>query len=188
MNLTELPPDGALTREMIRETGEEYSIKERLTARIHGLGRLKLKKGPPALMKLYEDENNTIRTHFDWTKNGSVIRMRLLRKQLALTLADEEIESITLTKKPDNVNPIPFGPFWVLHKLGTPVSIARRFKIRWHEYTFGPVFVELAIKDQPTLVFEMEGEKWSDCLVTFRMPKVLSKLTIVDERKIRVTG
>ena len=107
MKLFELPFDGQLTREMVRDYGEPLGIEERLNTRNYGLGRLILREGNSALLKFYSDENNSVRTHLDWTKNGAVIGMRTLRKQYALGLTDQEIERIVITKTTDYVNPIP---------------------------------------------------------------------------------
>lgn len=182
MKLSELPDDGELTREMIRDYGEALTFKEKLAQKNYGLGRLSLRDGHPALVKFYLEENNSIRTHFEWTKKGAVIRMRSLRKQYALGLTDDEIERITITKRADYVNPIPLMPFWILLKLGVATTIARRFKIRYSEFRHGPIIIDFALNDQPKLVYETRGEAWSHCLSTFGIEKTQGKVTIVDHR------
>ncbi|MBI3220168.1 MAG: hypothetical protein HYZ44_11705 [Bacteroidetes bacterium] len=182
MKIAKLTAEGELTQEMIREFGDEFTIQERMAKKIYGLGHLRLKEGNASLMEFYQQENNTIKTHFDWTKKGAIIRMRTMKKLYAFGLRDDQIELITLTKYPDFIYAIPLLPFWILLKLKVRLSIAKWFRSRGDKLIYGPAIIQLSLFDHPTLTFQLEGSLWKDCVSTFGMDRVKEKLTVVDKR------
>jgi hypothetical protein len=182
MKVFELPTDGKLTREMVRDYGDAFTIQERLENKNYGLGHLRLKNAHKSILKLYEQENNTIKTHFEWTKNGAVIRMRTITKLYAIGITDNQIAFVTLTKAPDYVYAIPLLPFWILLKLGVKLSIAKWFKLRGDTLIYGPCLIQLSLTDSQMLTYQLDGSLWNDCLSTFKIDKIKERLKIVDER------
>jgi hypothetical protein len=185
MNLFELSTDGELTRDMIREYGEVLTFKERILDKNYGLAHLKLQQGPKEMMAFYEQENNTIRTHFDWVKKGAIIRMRTMRNIYAIGLRDDQIENIIITKKPDYIYAMPLFPFWILLKLGTPISIAKWFMIDNDKFNTGPAYIEINLTDNQKLIYELEGGLWAGCLATFGIKRIKQKVNVIDERKFK---
>jgi hypothetical protein len=183
MKVFELTVDGKLTRELIREVGDTMTVKERIKAKSYGLGHLKFKDGNSILARLYERENNTIKTHFDWTANGAVIRMRTMKRIYAVGLKDEQIGNIELTKTKDYVFAIPLTPFWTLMKLGVNPSIARWFAIRPERFSYGPAYIDISLTDDKKLIYEIQGDMWSDCLSTFGTKRIAEKVKVVDRRR-----
>lgn len=182
MKVFKLDSNGELTREMVREYGSELSLKERVAAKSYGIGHLRLKEGHEAVMRFYNQENNTIKTHFDWTKKGAVIRMRTSRDIYAIGLTDEQITKIELIKKPDYIYAIPFTPFWVLLKLGVKVSTAKMFRTSPEKFNYGPIIIRFNLTDEGNLVYEQPGDLWRDCLSTFGVKRLAEKVIILDER------
>jgi hypothetical protein len=125
MRVFELTSDGQLTKHITDEVGEEYSIFERLKNNFFGIGQLRYTSGNSILDEFYDRHNHTIKTHFDWTKKGAVLRIRTMANIYAIGLNDKGFREIRLTKNPDNIYAVPFMPFWILLKLGTPISIAK---------------------------------------------------------------
>ncbi len=167
---------------MIREYGEAFTIQERLAIKNFGLGHLRLIDGHKSILKLYEQENSTIKTHFEWTKKGAVIRMRTMKKLFAIGLKDEQIESATLTKVSDYIYAVPFFPFWILLMLGVRLSIAKWFRLRGDKITVGPGQIHLSLTDNKILTYQQDGNLWKDCLSTFKIEKIKDRIKIVDER------
>ena len=182
MKIFELTADGQLTRDMIREYGEPFTVQERLTNKNFGLGHLKLKNGHESILKFYEQENNTIRTHFEWTKKGAVIRMRTLKKLFAIGLKDEQIEFITLIKAPDYIYATPLQPFWILLKLGVRISVAKWFRLGRDKIIYGPALIQLSLTDKQMLTYQVEGSLWNDCLSTFNLERIKGLLKIEEHR------
>src|SRR5687768_3404506 len=167
MKVFELTADGKLTREMIREYGDAFTIKKRLINKNFGLGHLRLRDGNNSILKFYEQESNTTKTHFEWTKKGAVIRMRTMKKLFAIGLKDEQIQFITLTKAPDYIYAVPLFPFWILLKLGVRLSIAKWFRLRGDKLIYGPGLIQLRLTDNQMLTYQQDGSLWKDCLSTF---------------------
>jgi hypothetical protein len=162
MRVFELDIDGRLTREMIREFGDTLTVKERIKIRSYGLGHLRLKDGNKLLSTLYDQENNSIKTHFDWTSKGAVIRMRTMKKIYAVGLKDEQIKNVELTKTKDYIYAIPLTPFWTLMKLGVRPSIAKWFAIRPEKFRFGPIFIDLNLTDNDKKKKQKQPHKSSE--------------------------
>ncbi|MBL7849836.1 MAG: hypothetical protein JNN04_02960, partial [Cyclobacteriaceae bacterium] len=137
MRVFELNADGQLTRDIIDEVGDEYSISERIKNRIFGVGHLRYASGNSILDEFYDRHNQTIKTHFDWTKKGAVVRVRTMANLYAIGLPDKGFRKIKLTKNPDYIYASPFMPFWILLKLGTPIRIAKWFRIRGDKFDEG---------------------------------------------------
>lgn len=182
MRIFELEVEGRLTREMIREFGDTLTMNERIKLGSYGLGHLRLKDGSALLLTLYEQENHTIKTHFDWTAKGAVIRMRTFKKIYAIGIKDEQIKNVGLTKTEDYIYAIPFTPFWFLMKWGVRPSIAKWFAIRPEKFQFGPVFIDLNLHDYSQLKYEVPGDLWSDSLSTFGRDKIRDRISVVDRR------
>jgi hypothetical protein len=183
MKVFELTFDGEMTRDAIREFGDMLTVKERIKTKSYGLGHLRFKDGTKLLTTLYEQENNTIKTHFDWTAKGAIIRMRTMRKIYAVGLKDEQIQNIGLTKKEDYIYAIPLTPFWTLMKFGVRPSVAKWFAIRPEKFRFGPIYIEINLTDKEKLMYELPGDLWADSLSTFGTNKIRDKVKIVDERR-----
>jgi len=183
MRVFELTFDGELTRDVIREVGSPLTVKDRIKAKSYGLGHLRLQEGNKLLTSLYEQENNTIKTHFDWTANGAVIRMRTMQKMYAVGLKDEKIHSIVLTKTEDYIKAIPFSPFWTLMKLGVKPATAKWFAMRPERFHFGPIHIDISLADNEKLIYEVPGDLWSDCLSTFGTKRIKERVKLVDKRR-----
>jgi hypothetical protein len=108
--------------------------------------------------------------------------MRTMKKLFAIGLKDEQIELVTLTRKPDYIDAIPFFPFWILLKLGVRLSIAKWFRLRGDRLIYGPALIQLRLTENQLLTYEQDGSLWADCLSTFRIDKVKDRIRIVDER------
>ena len=181
MRIFELKSDGQLTRDVIDEVGNEYTISERLKNKFFGIGQLRYTSGNSILDDFYDRHNHTIKTHFDWTKTGAVIRIRTMANLYAIGLNNTGFKKIKLTKNPDYIYAVPFMPFWILLKLGTPFKIAKWFRIRPDRFDKGKC--EIAIEHGDSVMkFELTGELWSDCLTTFKIERVEVILTIEDKR------
>jgi hypothetical protein len=111
MKVYELKSAGQLTRDLVNEVGDEYSISERLKNKIFGVGQLRYTSGNPILDEFYDRHNQTIKTHFDWTKKGAVIRIRTMANIYAIGLNDKGFKKVKLIKSPDYIYAIPFLPF-----------------------------------------------------------------------------
>lgn len=183
MKVLELTFDGKLSREDIRKYGDVLTASERIKHKSYGLGHLRLKEGNKILTALYDQENNTIKTHFDWTTNGAIIRMRTMKGIYAIGVSDEQIQHILLTKEDDDIYAIPFSPFWALMKLGVRPSMARWFAIRPESFRYGPISIELILTDGEKLVYEATGDLWSDCLSTFGITRIVERIKVVDKRR-----
>jgi hypothetical protein len=183
MKIFELTFDGELPRNMINEFGESLTIKERIQNKSYGLGHLRLKEGNESLTTFYEQENNTIKTHFDWTKKGAVIRMRTMQKVFAIGLKDDRIQNIGLTKTEDYIYAIPLTPFWILMKLGVKPSVAKWFALRSEKFRFGPAYIDIRLTDNEKLLYEVPGDLWPDCLSTFGTKKIKDRVRVVDKRR-----
>ncbi len=101
MNQFELKLDAKLTRDMLSVVGAEYSFSERLKNKHFGIGHLRYISGNSTLDEFYNRHNHTIKTHFDWTKKGAVIRLRTISKIYAIGLGENGFNKIKLTKNPD---------------------------------------------------------------------------------------
>jgi hypothetical protein len=184
MKVFELDSDAELTKDMIREFGAPLTIRERIKLKSYGLGNLRLRPGNELLTALYEHENNTIKTHFDWTTKGAVIRMRTMRKPYAIGFKDEQLESVVLTKIEDYIRAIPLSPFWIMLKLGVRPPIASLFKLRTERFVRGPALIDITLTDNNNLSFEVAGDLWVDCLSTFGVNKIKGRVRIDDQRNI----
>ncbi len=181
MKVYELKSDGQLTRDLVNEVGDEYSISERLKNKIFGVGQLRYTSGNPILDEFYVRHNQTIKTHFDWTKKGAVIRIRTMANLYAIGLDDKGFGKIRLIKNPDYIYAMPLFPFWILLKLGTPIRTAKWFKIKCDKYIKGKC--EIVIEHNDSIIrFELTGDMWTDCLTTLAIERTKDKLTIEDKR------
>jgi hypothetical protein len=181
MRVFELKSDGQLTREIIGEVGDEYSVSERLKNKIFGVGQLRYTSGNLILDEFYDRHNQTIRTHFDWTKKGAVIRIRTMTNIYAIGLNDNGLKRIKLIKSPDHIYAMPFFPFWTLLKLGTPIRIAKWFRMRGDKFDKGKC--EITIEhDDNAMTYELTGDLWTDCVTTFQIERIKDKLIIEDNR------
>jgi hypothetical protein len=181
MRVFELKSDGQLTRDIIGEIGDEYSVSERLKSKIFGVGQLRYNSGNSILDEFYNRHNQTIKTHFDWTKKGAVIRIRTMTNIYAIGLNDSGLKRIKLIKNPDHIYATPFFPFWTLLKLGTPIRIAKWFRIRGDKFDKGKC--EITIEHNGNVMtFELTGDLWADCVTTFRIERINDKLVIEDKR------
>jgi hypothetical protein len=181
MRVFELKSDGQLTKDLIDEVGGEYSISERLKNKMFGVGQLRYNSGNAILDEFYDRHNQTIKTHFDWTKKGAIIRIRTLTNMYAIGLADNEFKKIKLTKNPDYIYAMPFFPFWILLRLGTSIKIAKWFRLRGDKYSKGKCEVTIEHNDN-VMTFELTGDLWADCLATFKIERIKDKLIIEDKR------
>ena len=181
MKVYELKSDGQLTRDLVNEVGDEYSISDRLKNKIFGVGQLRYASGNPILDEFYDRHNQTIKTHFDWTKKGAVIRIRTMANLYAIGLNDKGFGKIRLIKNPDYIYAMPLFPFWILLKLGTSIRIAKWFRIRGDKFDKGKCEVKFEHNDN-VMIFELPGDLWNDCLTTIAIERVKNKLTIEDKR------
>lgn len=181
MKLIELESDAQLTRSLVEEIGQEYSLSERLKYKIFGLGHLRYTQGNPVLVDFHDQHHHNVKTHFDWTKKGAVIRFRTITKCYAIGIVAASVEKIDLVKNPDMIYAVPLLPFWTLLKLGVPIGVAKWFRTRADRFTPGKC--ELTIHLSNTIIgFELSGYLWKDCLTTFNAKKVNGKLRINDKR------
>jgi hypothetical protein len=185
MKVFELTSEGKLTKQLAHEIGDELSISERIRSKTYGLGHLMYKSGNSVLDEFYERHNNTIKTHFDWTKKGAVIRVRTLNKLYAIGLEEWGFKNITITKHQDYIYAFPFMPFWILLRLGVRMEIAKWFRLRGDKIDRGRC--ELTIEHNDNVMnFELAGDLWINLVNTFARDKVKTKLT-VDDRRTWVT-
>jgi hypothetical protein len=181
MKVFELQFDGELTSGLRKEIGDEFTVKDRLGSKTFGLGQLKYKSGDSMLDEFYGRHSNTIKTHFDWTTKGAVIRLRTLSKLYAIGLSDIEIELVTLTKRPDYIYAAPLFPFWILLKLKVPFRIAKWFRIKGDKWIEGPCILIIKLENTK-MDYELSGDMWGDCLQTFGVERVKERVIVVDER------
>lgn len=181
MNQFELKLDAKLTRDLLSVVGAEYSFLERLKNKHFGIGHLRYISGNSTLDEFYDRHNHTIKTHFDWTKKGAVIRLRTISKIYAIGLGENGFNKIKLTKNPDYILAMPFLPFWTLLRLGVPIEIAKWFRFRGDKFIEGKCEIEIDHNDV-TMNFELSGDLWADCLTTFRIQRIREKIFIEDRR------
>jgi hypothetical protein len=183
MKIFELDADARLTREMIKEFGEEYSVVERISLNAYGIGNLRLVSAHPSLLKFYDSRDHTIKTHFDWTKKGAVIRIRTMDNIYAVGLTDSEIASIEMTKEADQLLLLPFSPGRILLKLGLSHRILKwiPFMLTSSRYRYGAAIVKINLKKTESLVFELKGDLWKASLSTFMNTRTEAAATIVDK-------
>ncbi len=181
MRVFELPFDGKLTKQLVDEVGDELTISERISSKTYGLGHLRYKGGNAVLDDFYSRHNNTIKTHFDWTKKGAVIRVRTMKNIYAIGLDKAGFKNIKLTKLPDYIYATPLMPFWILLRLGVRLEIAKWFRVRGDKFYRG--LCELTIEhNEVVMTYELAGDLWADCISTFKKEKTQAKLTINDKR------
>jgi hypothetical protein len=181
MKLFELDSDAQLTQEMIKEFGEEYSVIERIRLNMYGIGNLRLVSADPSLLKFYDSRDHTIKTHFDWTKKGAVVRVRTMERNYALGLKTDEILKIELAKEPDEVfaHPLLYG--WVLLKIGISHRIIRWLPLSGLKSARGRVSVKIELAHKEPLIFELKGDTWKDAISTFVTPATKEKVTTIDK-------
>ena len=181
MRIFELKSDGQLTRDLVDEVGDEYSISERRKDKMFGVGQLRYNSGNSILDEFYDRHNQTIKTHFDWTKKGAVIRIRTMSNIYAIGLEDKGFKKILLTKNPDYIYAMPFFPFWILLKIGTPIKLAKWFRLRGDKIYRGKCEVRIEHNGN-VMTFDLTGDLWADCLKTFIIERIKDRLIIEDKR------
>lgn len=182
MRVFELGFDGRLTKNVIDEIGDEYTINERFKRKIFGIGQLRYVSGSSILDDFYDRHNQSIKAHFDWTKKGAIIRVRTLQKLYAIALNDDLFKQIRLIKAPDYIYAHPLTPFWILLKLGVPFRIAKWFIVvgggKLNKGKCG-VIIE---HQEDVMSFVLTGDLWPDCLQTFKIERTTKILAIEDKR------
>ena len=188
MKIFKINSDGNLTKNITKEVGNEFKIKDRIKYKFYGIGHLTYKSSSETILEeLCEKYNNLIKYHFDWTENGAVIRIRTSDNNFAIGIKEVELSKISLTKQPDYIFAFPFLPFWILLKLGVPFYLAKIFRCRYDLFYYGKCEILISLNnDAENINFELNGDLWNDCLKTFRNQKTKEQL-LIDDRRTWVT-
>lgn len=170
MEAVELNDDGSFPRRYSKQYGVELKPVERSKVGAFGIGFFFPVEGSNDLFdQRFRKNNNTIRPHLDQLTKGLLFRLRGTKTLDALAIQLNEISSISLIKEPDKLNPIKYGPFWFLLKLGMHPQYAFWFgRGLPQEYSAGDVTVIFNMNDKDRLCLKWNGEKWKQVQQFFK--------------------
>ncbi len=148
---------------------------------MYGIGNLRLVNAHPSLLKFYDTRDHTIKTHFDWTKSGAVLRIRTMEKTYALGLENDEILNIELLKEIDILYLTPFSLGRLLLNVGVSHRIVRWLPFNGRRFLMGPVMVRISVSDTDPFIFELKGDLWKDSLSTFAISRMNGRIQVIDK-------
>lgn len=138
---------------MVKLYGRELTFSERRKHKVYGIGFFKpVPDQPDILSRWFHLKNFTVRPHLDQLTDGMIFRLTGTKEMDALAIAYSEIKRIELKRLPDEINPIPLTPFWILMKLGFQAGDVRWFAFIWlYEFRFGELEVTIEVKEHHSI-------------------------------------